>query len=157
MARDILILVIVAIRIVVGASLIRAARRNDERNLFWLAGVFFATGVFNIFFTERVARNLLLGMSGLLLAQLALVMFIRHTFYRDRRSPFGLFLGISLLGGAAVIVVGGRGDTDTGLVLTGIVSTFNWAWHTVVAYQANQVIREYDKRHPGTSKKKKSK
>jgi hypothetical protein len=72
MAVDILILVLVAIRLVVGVSLIRAAQRNNERNLFWLAGVFFINGIFNVFLTRRLVPNPLLGFGGILLAQLAL-------------------------------------------------------------------------------------
>jgi hypothetical protein len=136
MVGDILIWIMIIIRIVIGVSLTRAALRQNVRNLLWLGAVFFANGLFTIFSFQAWDSPFLFHL-GILLAQVCLVLFIQQTFYRGRRSPWGMFMAITLVGGLVDLWI----DAGSSIEISSntpmyVVTSCNWLWHTVIAYQA---------------------
>jgi hypothetical protein len=140
MIADIFILFMMLVRWVIGVSLVLVALRQNVRNLLWLALVFFINGVFNIFTTTTLAPNSFLSHIGMLLAQVAQVMFVHQTFYRDRQSPAGVFMGITLVVSAAVVLCDLSGAMSIGHILVSVPLFINWVWHTGIAYRAYRAI-----------------
>ena len=139
MVAEILLWILVLARIVIGVSLTRTALRRNVRNLLWLAAVFYVNGFFNIFYT-RAFYNVFLFFIGAIPDQVCLILFIRQTFYRDRQSPWVIFMAITLLGGLAMLLVG-LNDPTSGAIpqIVSVVLACNWLWHTVIAVQAYRV------------------
>lgn len=121
------------VRLVIAVQLTRVAHRQNLPNLYWLAAFFFITCIGDISFTFFS----LIWMLGIAvgLGEIALAMFIQQTFYRDRKSPFAIFMGIS--------VVYALVDTIMPLVVPGTFpyfSPFNWIWLAMAGYQGYKQI-----------------
>ncbi len=136
MAGDILIWIMIVARIVIGVSLTRAASRQNVRNLFLLAAVFYIYALSNVFYTQTL-YNAFLFTGGAMLAQVFQVLFINQTFYRDRPSPWKIFMAITLLAGLGILWFNMSKSTErNSIALVSIVIACNWLWHTVIAGQA---------------------
>src|SRR5512133_1042293 len=76
----------------------RVAYTRSMPAMYWLAGNFAAAIVGNLF--SSVIAVPLLSMIGLLVSSICMVMFVHRAFYRDRKSPYLLFIGLLLVVGA---------------------------------------------------------
>jgi hypothetical protein len=136
MIGDIMIVVMGVARIVIGVSLTRTASRQNVRNLFWLAAVFYINGLFSVFYIQAL-YNLPIFLGGVILAQVCLVLFVQRTFYRDRSSPWRIFMVITLAGGLAILWLGANNSAEANLsALMSTVAACNWLWHVVIAVGA---------------------
>ena len=124
--------VLVVARLIIAVQLTRVARRQNLSNLLWLAAFFYLTGLGDIFATLAPVTNLIWPFplsAGV--GEILLVMFIHKTFYRDRKSPFLIFMVLAVL----VLVA----DIFYAFYLP-YHSPFNWLWLVWVGYQAYKRI-----------------
>lgn len=134
---DILIVAQTVLRLAVAIALTRVVRRRpDMSNLRWLAISFWANAVTNIFLTTFLASPVIFA-AGVLVVQPSLVMFIHETFYRDRRSPYLVFLFLAIVVSVANLVMKAMGiNADLATTLSAIQTAVVWLWHAMVAYRA---------------------
>lgn len=126
-----LLVILIFTRLIIAVQLTRAARRKALPNLLWLAAFFYltSTGDVALFFGLTWIFGLGVG-----LGEIVMVMFIHQTFYRDRRSPYLIFLAIAL----ADTVINFQISFDGSSLL--VFSPFNWLWLMIVAYQSYKQI-----------------
>lgn len=121
----------------IAVQLVLTARKSNQRNLYWLAGLF-ALVVCYSFFTptaESPLSNYWVFHLGLIAGNFCLAMFIHTTFYRDRKSPVYIFLGMVVLAFVVDIYALAVNDLNLAGIMT-IVGFINWTWHLVVARSA---------------------
>jgi uncharacterized membrane protein (DUF485 family) len=124
--------ILVIARWIIAIQLTRVALRQKLPNLLWLAAFFYVTGTGDIFMTLSPLTNLLWPFNlAVGLGEVALVMFIQKTFYRDRKSPWLIFMVIAL----ALLVA----DMVYATFLP-YYSPFNWIWLIWVGYKAYKQI-----------------
>jgi len=75
----------------------RIAHSRKLPDLYWMAGNLGAAGVGNLF--SSLVYVPLLGMVALIISSLCIVMFVQRIFYRDRKSPYLLIIGLLLIVG----------------------------------------------------------
>jgi uncharacterized membrane protein (DUF485 family) len=127
------LLILLAARLIIAVQLTRVSIHQKLPNLMWLAVFFYVTCIGDFFFNV-ITIMWLFGL-GVGLGEIAMVIFIHQTFYRDRKSPWLLFMAI------AIIV------TITNVYLPLVnpyyfpsFSPFNWIWLIVVGLQAYKQI-----------------
>jgi hypothetical protein len=148
----IFLVIIALVRLVLVSQLTFAVVRRSRRDLPWLAVYYFASFMFDTFFTlAALARGgrLVSGQTGLapllnifqcsfgLLGDVAMVLFIHQTFYRDRKSPLRFLLGSALVifGIGIGLGVGMSANRISGIP---IFNPLIWGWLAFVAYQTYQ-------------------
>jgi hypothetical protein len=127
-----LLVILILARVVISIQLTRVAYRQSLPNLFWLAAFFLLTSagdialVFNLFWIFGLCVGL---------GEIVMVMFIHQTFYRDRKSPYLIFLAIAILFAVA--------DFKISLAATKLLAfnPCNWVWLIVISYQSYQLIK----------------
>jgi hypothetical protein len=143
MIRDVIIYIILIARIVIAVRLLWLAART-VRSLYWLAAVFFVNAAYYVMGTGLFAVDSdVMHLSytvGLTIAQVLVVMFTHSTFYQGRKSPFPVFLALSLVAGVVDILWWASAASSISLI--SLMVTVNWAWHAVVAYQAYRQVAD---------------
>ncbi len=124
--------IIVIARLIIAVQLTRVGRRQKLPNLLWLAAFFYLTGVSDVFaalapFTE--IRWPWLWGTGL--GEVILAVFIQTTFYKDRKSPFPIFI---------LLAVGVLAADIFDAVYLPHHSPFNWLWLIWAGSQAYKQI-----------------
>jgi len=132
MATEILLWIMILARVVIGVSLTRRALQKNVHSLLWLAAVFFINGFSNIFYTPTFYNGYVFFL-GALPDQVCLILFIHRTFYRERRSPWAIFMAITLLGALAIAL---DFTERTILNTVSVLIACNMLWHTLIAVQA---------------------
>ncbi len=127
-----ILLVLVLARWVIAIQLTRVGLRQKLSNLLWLAAVFYITGTGDIFYVlSPLTGTVWPWLASIGLGEIALVMFIHLTFYRDRKSPVLIFMAIAI----AFFVM------DAFFAKGSVYfSPFNWLWLIVAGYQAHKQI-----------------
>jgi hypothetical protein len=127
------LLILLAARLIIAVQLTRVSISQKLPNLMWLAAFFYVTCIGDFFF-DVVTVMWLFGL-GVGLGEIAMVIFIHQTFYRGRKSPWLLFMGIAIL------------VTITNVYLPLVnpyyfpsFSPFNWIWLIVAGLQAYKQI-----------------
>jgi hypothetical protein len=134
--------ILVIARLVIAIQLTRVALRQKLPNLLWLAGFFYITGIGDVFITLSPITMLLWPFNLLVgLAEIVMVMFIQKTFYRDRKSPFLIFMILALVVFAFALYNAFFLEFN-GVHYSGLpyYSPFNWIWLILVGYQAYKKI-----------------
>jgi Ca2+/Na+ antiporter len=127
-----LLVILILARLVIAVQLTRVAYRQTLPNLLWLAGFFFLTSVgdialmFNLFWLFGLCVGL---------GEIVMVMFIHQTFYRDRKSPYLIFLVIAIVFAIADFKIS---LADTKLLA---FNPCNWVWLMVIGWQSYKLIR----------------
>jgi hypothetical protein len=139
------------LRLVIGVQLLFNANRNNLPNLYWLSALFLVNFISLLFLPTQsnplgwLSLGLWIGNGYALLTGLALIAFIRTTFYVNRPSPHRWFIGIHLAISAIAfygITVSESYANPNPLVAGFYISaTILWAWHAVISYQALVVIQ----------------
>jgi hypothetical protein len=102
---NLMLLVFLIVRLVTAVRLVVLARRSRQANMYWLAAQLFAVAIGLIF--TPIPENPLGGQSvtnyfiftiSIPVAQLASILFIQTTFYRDRKSPLWWYVGAFVVG-----------------------------------------------------------
>lgn len=139
----ILLFIQIALRAAIAVALtVVFTRQPGKRNLRWLAIVFYVNAVVAIFVTDLLPSGLIY-FSGMLIAQIALVMFIHQTFYQGRRSPYLLFMGLAVVANLAAIVMAlTGGNIKLAQFLNAIQVGVNWVWHALIGYRAYKVVAQ---------------
>jgi hypothetical protein len=124
--------ILLAARLAIALQLTGVSIRKKLPNLMWLAGFYYVTCIGDVFFTI-FPMYWLFGL-GIGLGEIAMVLFIHQTFYRDRKSPYLVF------GAIAVLFT----FVDVYFPMTSprfpFYSPFNWIWLIVVGTQAYRQI-----------------
>ena len=139
MTRDAIVLIMLLVRIVVAVRLFQLAARK-VRSLYWLGAAFLANAAYyalGLLIEDPVPQHFVYTI-GLACAQLLVVMFIHTTFYQGKKSPFQIFLGLTIVAAIVDIVSGIWAGPVVSLV--SLMVTANWGWHAVIAYQAYQQV-----------------
>jgi hypothetical protein len=126
-----LLVILILARLVIAVQLTRLAYRQALHNLLWLAAFFFLTSagdlalLFNLFWLFGLCVGA---------GEIVMVMFIHQTFYRDRKSPYLIFLTIAIF--FAVV------DFKISLAATKLLAfnPCNWVWLIVIGYQSYKLI-----------------
>src|SRR5262245_30413913 len=94
----ILLVVLTVARLWIGVQLYLTARKSNLKNLYWLAAVF-VLAAYSLFTptTESPLANYGVFHLGFIAGHFCLAMFIHTTFYRDRKSPVWIVLGLVVL------------------------------------------------------------
>lgn len=136
----ILLIILTLARLWIGLQLYLTARRSKRTNLYWLAGLFILA-VYSIFTPtpDSPIGNYWFFHLGFVAGHFCLVMFIHTTFYRNRKSPVAVFLG--LVGLAFIVDVYALAVNDLNLAgIISVISVINWTWHLVIAWSAYKTI-----------------
>lgn len=138
----ILLIVLTLARLWIGLQLFLTARKSHLDNLYWLSGVFVLA--FYSIFSSGASSPLenpwifnLLFMAG----HFCLAMFIHTTFYRGRKSPIGIVLGLFAIAVFPIIYFLSINNANMATLVAG-VSLVNWIWHLLVARSAYIAIAE---------------
>lgn len=147
----IVLLIITILRLVLAIQLTVVARQKDMRNLLWLSVYFYATFFFDIFLNLNATTHTMVNVGGMtlyifsalyslayLVGDIALISFIRLTFYRDRKSPYLFYLGSAL----AFFIIGLVVAFTTASSVTAPFNPFIWVWLTSAAYQGYRQIAD---------------
>jgi hypothetical protein len=136
----ILLIVLTLARLWIGLQLFLTARKTHLNNLYWLAAVF-ALAVYSIFtpLTGSPLANAWIFNLGFIAGHFCLTMFIHTTFYRGRKSPVFIVLGIFVVALVANIYLLSIDNPSLATVVAG-VSLINWIWHLIVARSAYAAI-----------------
>lgn len=129
---DFLMLALNILFLVGSVQVARTAHVRRLPNLYWLAANF-ATAALGGLIT-RVIPLPVLGIIGLIISSLCTVMFIQHTFYRDRKSPYLYILALILVLG--IFQVWSLFSPLSGAAFTFLSYTLVWGWQAFLAYQA---------------------
>ena len=132
----ILLVVLTMVRLWIALQLFLTARQSKLNNLYWLAGLF-ALAVYSLFTPSSVSplSSYPIFHFGFIAGHFCLAMFIHTTFYRDRKSPIYLMLGLLVL----AFVVDIYAFTINDINLAGIMASVglvNWLWHLLIARSA---------------------
>jgi hypothetical protein len=141
------------LRLVIGVQLLFNAKRNNLPNLYWL-GVLFLVNFVSLLFLPLPGVNnplssgslsLWIGNGYAVLTGLALIAFIRTTFYVNRPSPHRWFLGVHLAISAIALygITASESYSNPNPLVAGfyLSAAILWAWHAVIAYQALVAIQ----------------
>lgn len=118
----------------IAVQLVLTARKSNQHNLYWLAGLFALVMCYS-FFTptaESPLANYWVFQLGLIAGYFCLAMFIHTTFYRDRQSPIYIFLGLVVLAFVVDIYALAVNNLNLAGIMT-MVGFVNWTWYLVVA------------------------
>lgn len=132
----ILLVVLTLARLWIGIQLFLTARKSRLDNLYWLSAVF-VLAVYSISSSQAASplENPWVFHLGFLAGQFCLSMFIHTTFYRGRKSPVAIVLGIFALALVVNIYLLSINNVKLATVVAG-VSLVNWVWHLIVARSA---------------------
>ncbi|MCC7117189.1 MAG: hypothetical protein IT310_01585 [Anaerolineales bacterium] len=152
MAINILLLILILLRVVIGLRLFALARQNNLPNLNWL-GLYFILFAFGAIFApvqgnplgNLSASLLLLTVFGVLLTQSMLIVFNHGTFYQDRNSPIMEYWIIFAITGVATLygVFISESNFNQSPWAAAYLPTqlLVWGWHAWAAYQALQELK----------------
>jgi hypothetical protein len=139
-APFILLIILTAARLWIGLQLFLTARKSKLINLYWLAGLFFLA-IYSVFtpLSGSPLGNYWIFHLGFIAGHFCLAMFIHATFYRGRKSPVAIVLGLIVLAFFADIYALSINNLDlAGIMLA--VGLVNWIWHFFVAQSAYSAI-----------------
>ncbi|MBN2005723.1 MAG: hypothetical protein JXA21_20370 [Anaerolineae bacterium] len=136
--------ILVLARLIIAVQLTRVGRRQKLPNLFWLAAFFYITGIGDIGVTlspmfPGLLRPFIVSAG---LGEVMLAMFVQMTFYKDRKSPYPIFIFLALV----VLAF----DAFEAQFLP-YHSPFNWLWIIWAGAQAykriakNQTVEDWVK------------
>ena len=140
MVVNILLLILIILRLVIGIRLVRLARQNSLSNIYWLAILFLLHGV-GLLFTPAPGNPLsnfpfslwIFTLVSQFAPQIFVIAFNHTTFYQGRKSPLWWFVGayvVFLLIGLYILInLRPGGDPTPLLALTNIMATVVWSWH----------------------------
>jgi hypothetical protein len=136
----ILLIILTIARLWIGLQLFLTARKSKLNNLYWLAGVF-VLAVYSVFtpLSSSPLGNPSIFFLGFTAGHFCLAMFIHTTFYRGRKSPIAIVLGLVVLAFFADIYFLSNNMVNLAGILTA-VGLVNWIWHLVVARSAYAAI-----------------
>jgi hypothetical protein len=132
----ILLIVLTIIRLWIALQLFLTARKSHLNNLYWLAGLF-ALAVYSLFTptSDSSLSNYTLFHLGFIAGHFCLAMFIHTTFYRNRKSPIYIVLGLLML--AFIVDIYAFSANNFNLIaLMATAGLVNWIWHFFVARSA---------------------
>jgi hypothetical protein len=140
MIVNILLLILIILRLVIGIRLVILARQNKLPNIYWLAVLFLTHGV-GLLFTPAPGNPLInfpfslwiFTLVSQFAPQIYVIDFNHTTFYQGRKSPLLWFVGayvvFVLIGLYILINLKSGGDPTPLLALTNIMATVVWSWH----------------------------
>ncbi len=146
MILNILLLILILMRLVIGTRLFTLARRNNLPNMYWLAVHFFAF-IF-LLFAPTVGNPLgnlsfsLFLFTGVntILTQIALIYFNHTTFYQNRKNPVNWFMFLFAITSLIMLygVFTSKSNYDQSPWVAAYIPTqiLLWGWHAWIAYQA---------------------
>lgn len=139
----ILIVVLTVARLWIGLQLFLTARKTHLNNLYWLSGMFILAvySLFSVLPGGSPLENPWIFNLGFIAGQFCLTMFIHTTFYRGRKSPVVIILGIFVLALFANLYLLSVNNSKLATVVAG-VSLINWIWHLIVAGAAYRAIAQ---------------
>ena len=133
--QQIFLPILIVVRTLIAFKLFHASREKGLSNLRWLAVYFVLTCLGDIALTFLKSRWMFaLGQS---LGDMTLVMFIHQTFYKDRKSPYLIFLAIAALYGVFGVAIGLNKPMPPSPTP---IDGFIWGWLIVVSSQAYRQI-----------------
>ncbi len=136
----ILLIIVTLVRLSIAVQLFLTARKSGLNNLYWLAGLF-ALAVYSLFTptSESPLSNYGVFHLGFIAGHFCLAMFIHTTFYRNRKSPIYVVLGLVVVAFAVDIYALVVNDLNLAGIMT-MVGQVTWIWHLVVALSAYRAI-----------------
>lgn len=138
--NDIFFLVLLVLRWIIGISLIRTALRDNMKNLTWLGYLFIVNGFVVIFGTSFLPMEKLLYI-GLAIAQIFLVIFIKQSFYEDKKSIYPVLMPLTVLSALGIIYFS-LNELPVGGQLLGVIGIINWGWHGVAATEGYRSVAQ---------------
>ncbi len=90
-STEIMIILNTSMKLIIALSVVEKARRSGMKTLYFLSSVFITSSFVGIFNMDSI-KNLTLAWSISGITQLLILIFIEQTFYKDKKSPFKLFL-----------------------------------------------------------------
>ncbi|MCZ2123561.1 MAG: hypothetical protein LC108_14990 [Anaerolineales bacterium] len=147
MAIIILLLILISLRLIIGARLFASARQNNLPNLNWLGAYFILFSIGALFAPIQnnplgnlpISLYFLIGV-GTLLTQPVIIAFNHTTFYQGRESPALWFLIIFIITGITTVygVYVSESNFNQSIWVSAYVPTqlLVWGWHGWAAYQA---------------------
>jgi len=136
----ILLIVLTVVRLWIALQLFLTARKSKLDNLYWLAGLF-ALAVYSLFtpISGSPLGSYWVFHLGFMAGHLCLAMFIHTTFYRGRKSPIAIVIGLIALAFFVDIYALSVNDLNLAGIIS-MVGLVNWMWHLVVTRSAYTTI-----------------
>ncbi len=103
---DIIVIIFIILRIVIGFIVLERARRTKLTNLYVLTAMFFNEGIGYIFLISLIDNSFLFNLI-IPLNWILYLVFTDRTFYKDKKSPFLIFLAINITFNVFLIIVSG--------------------------------------------------
>jgi hypothetical protein len=120
-----------------GLQVTRLANKLKRIDLYWLGANFLAASLGNLF--SMIVLVPVLGTAFMVLASICIVMFVHLTFYRDRKSPYLLIIGLLLaLGAWQVYNAITNPSAYFGLSTLGFGVV--WGWQAFLSFRAGRAI-----------------
>lgn len=134
--QQIFLPILIVVRTLIALQLVRASRDKGLLNLRWLA-LHFAFACLGDIALRFLASRWMFAL-GQALGEMSLIMFIHQTFYKDRKSPYRIFLGIAAIYAVAGMAIGLNKPMPPSPTP---VNPFDWGWLIVVSYQVYKQTR----------------
>lgn len=132
---DYAVLLVTALRWLIGFSFTPLLRRNREPALRFLTLHVYLNAVAGFFVLSFLPRYSWVAAILGLPAQLLLILFIRAAFHQGRQSWYGVWMGLSLLGQSASLGLA-LAQVPWAPVFSQAVSVLVWGWHCQSAWEA---------------------
>lgn len=132
----VLLVALTLVRLWIALQLFLTARRFHLSNLYWLAGLF-ALAVYSLFVpsSESPFSSYPIFHFGFIAGHFCLAIFIHTTFYRERKSPIYIVLGLLVL--ALLVDIYAFSVNNINFAgMAACVGLVNWVWHLLVARSA---------------------